>query len=105
MNTPPDRTLLRAVYPQSRGRLSLRGGSAGLDWFVDRGVIHYEGAQRSRAQAAADPAAGKRELARIQRVRASLREVADSIAEQRAPKVGALETVNRWAGQPLLPAK
>ena len=28
-------------------------------------------------------------------MRASLREVADSIAEQRAPKVGALETVNR----------
>jgi len=68
---------------------------AALDWFVDRGVIHYEGAQRSRAQAAVDPAAGKRELARIQRVRSSLREVADSIAEQRAPKVGALETVNR----------
>jgi predicted RNA-binding Zn ribbon-like protein len=68
---------------------------AALDWFVDRGVIHYEGAQRSRAQAAVDAAAGKRELARIQRVRASLREVADSIAEQRAPKVGALETVNR----------
>jgi len=68
---------------------------AALDWFVDHGVIHYEGAQRSRAQAAVDAAAGKRELARIQRVRASLREVADSIAEQRAPKVGALETVNR----------
>jgi predicted RNA-binding Zn ribbon-like protein len=68
---------------------------AALDWFVERGVIHIEGAQRSRAQAAVDPAAGKRELARIQRVRASLREVADSIAEQRAPKVGALETVNR----------
>lgn len=32
----PDRTLLRVVYPQSRGLLSLRGGSAGLDWFNDR---------------------------------------------------------------------
>ncbi len=66
-----------------------------LAWFVERGVIHYEGAERSRAQAAADPRAAARDLARIHRVRSSLREVADSIAEQRAPKVGALETVNR----------
>ena len=68
---------------------------AALAWFVDRGVIHFEGAQRSRAQAATEPAAGARELTRIHRVRASLREVAESIAEQRAPRVGALETVNR----------
>ncbi len=68
---------------------------AALAWFVDRGVIHLEGAQRSRSQAANDPAAAARELTRIHRVRESLREVADSIAEQRAPRVGALETVNR----------
>lgn len=68
---------------------------AALAWFVDRGVIHLEGAERSRAQAASDPAAAARELTRIQRVRESLREVADSIAEHRAPRVGALETVNR----------
>jgi predicted RNA-binding Zn ribbon-like protein len=68
---------------------------AALAWFVDRGVIHLEGAQRSRAQAANEPAAAARELTRIHRVRESLREVADSIAEQRAPRVGALETVNR----------
>jgi predicted RNA-binding Zn ribbon-like protein len=68
---------------------------AALAWFVERGVIHLEGAQRSRAQAANEPTAAARELTRIHRVRASLREVADSIAEQRAPKVGALETVNR----------
>src|SRR5688572_16535384 len=42
MNTP-DRTLLRAVYPQSRGRLSLRGGSAGLDWLKDRAPDVVEG--------------------------------------------------------------
>jgi predicted RNA-binding Zn ribbon-like protein len=68
---------------------------AALAWFVDRGVIHLEGAQRSRAQAANEPAAAARELTRIHRVRESLREVACSIAEQRAPRVGALETVNR----------
>src|SRR5688500_15148721 len=43
MSTPPDRTSLRAVYPQSRGRLSLRGGSAGLDWFHDRAPDAVDG--------------------------------------------------------------
>ena len=36
MSTSPDRTILRAIYPQGRGRLSLRGGGAGLDWVADR---------------------------------------------------------------------
>jgi predicted RNA-binding Zn ribbon-like protein len=66
-----------------------------LAWFVERGVIHYEGAERWRAQAADEPSAAAQELARIHDVRAALREVADSIAEQRAPDAGALETVNR----------
>lgn len=66
-----------------------------LAWFVDRGVIHMEGADRSRQQAEREPAAGGRDLARIRAVRAALREVADSIAEQRAPRGGALDTVNR----------
>src|SRR6187200_1176092 len=48
-----------------------------LAWFVDRGVIHVEGANRVHA------------------VRSALREVAHSIAEERAPDSGALETVNR----------
>jgi predicted RNA-binding Zn ribbon-like protein len=66
-----------------------------LAWFVERGVIHYEGAERWRAQAADEPSAAAQELARIHGVRAALREVADSIAEHRAPDTGALETVNR----------
>lgn len=66
-----------------------------LAWFVERGVIHYEGAERWRAQAADEPSAAAQELARIHGVRTALREVADSIAEHRAPDAGALETVNR----------
>jgi predicted RNA-binding Zn ribbon-like protein len=65
-----------------------------LEWFVDRGVIHYEGAERSRAQAIEAPSAAADELARIHRVRDALREVADSIAEHRAPTAEALDTVN-----------
>jgi len=66
-----------------------------LAWFVERGVIHGEGADRVRADAGADPAVGRRDLERIRTVRAALREVADSIAEQRAPAPGALDAVNR----------
>jgi predicted RNA-binding Zn ribbon-like protein len=68
---------------------------AALSWFVERGVIHHEGADRLRAQAAAQPATAKHELTRIHAVRSALREVAYSIAEQRAPRAGALDTVNR----------
>lgn len=66
-----------------------------LDWFVDRGVIHVEGANRLRAQAAAQPANADREIARIRGVREALREVVDSVVEQRAPRPGSLDTVNR----------
>lgn len=66
-----------------------------LAWFVDRGVIHSEGADRVRAQAATRPADATRELARVHTVRTALREVADSVAGHRAPRMGALDTVNR----------
>jgi len=68
---------------------------AALGWFVDRGVIHKEGADRTRAEAAADGAAAARDLARIQGVRAALREVSLSLAEHTAPTSGALDTINR----------
>jgi predicted RNA-binding Zn ribbon-like protein len=66
-----------------------------LAWFVDRGVIHREGADRARAQVASQPAAAARDLARVHGVRKALREVAEAIAAQRAPRVSALDTVNR----------
>ena len=68
---------------------------AALSWFVERGVIHSEGADRWRALANAKPSAAEHELARIHDVRTALREVAMSIAEERAPDAAALDTVNR----------
>jgi predicted RNA-binding Zn ribbon-like protein len=68
---------------------------AALGWFVDRGVIHLEGADRLRVQATADPVFAARDLARIHAVRSALREVADAIVEHRPPLPGALDTVNR----------
>ena len=66
-----------------------------LAFFVDRGVIHAEGAQRLGHQTDQDPGAAARDLARIHAVRAALREVSDAIVEHRPPQAGALDTVNR----------
>ena len=66
-----------------------------LTWFVDRGVIHKEGADRTRVAAARDDAASTRDLSRIRAVRSALREVSLSLAAHRAPSPGALDTINR----------
>ncbi|MDO8485028.1 MAG: CGNR zinc finger domain-containing protein [Candidatus Limnocylindrales bacterium] len=66
-----------------------------LAWFVDRGVIHREGADRARARVATQPASAAKDLDRVHAVRDALREVAEAIAERRAPRASALNTVNR----------
>jgi predicted RNA-binding Zn ribbon-like protein len=66
-----------------------------LSWFVDRGVIHAEGAQRLERQADTDVATAARDLARIHAVRGALREVADALVDHRQASPGALDTVNR----------
>ena len=66
-----------------------------LAWFVDRGVIHVEGADRVRAQVSSQDPLMERDLARVHAVRSALREVSLSIAEKRSPDAGALETINR----------
>jgi len=68
---------------------------AALSWFVDRGVIHKEGADRTRAIDAGDDAASERDLARIQAVRSALREVSLSFTEHAAPSPAALDTINK----------
>jgi predicted RNA-binding Zn ribbon-like protein len=66
-----------------------------LSWFVDRGVIHVEGADRLERQADVDPTTATRDLARIHAVRSALREVADALVDHRQATPGALDTVNR----------
>lgn len=39
----PDSTVVRAIYPQARGRLTLRGDSAGMTWFADRAPDEVDG--------------------------------------------------------------
>ncbi|MEO7230131.1 MAG: CGNR zinc finger domain-containing protein [Candidatus Limnocylindrales bacterium] len=69
--------------------------SVALDWFVDRGVIHLEGADGVRAVDESRPAIGEQNLSRIRSVRRALRELADAIVEVRVPDSAALATVNR----------
>jgi len=69
--------------------------SIALDWFVNRGVIHMEGADRIRAIYESRPAIVERDLSKIRSVRRSLRELADAIVEERTPDSGAIATVNR----------
>ena len=66
-----------------------------LDWFVERGVIHLEGANRLRSQAAGQDKVMAQGLARVHSVRSALREVAHAVSEQRAPQPGSLDTINR----------
>lgn len=68
---------------------------AALAWFVARGVIHGEGADRVRSQSSAHPRLALNDLRRIHAVRDAFREVADAVVEQRAPRERALDTVNR----------
>ena len=65
-----------------------------LDWFLERGVIHHEGAQHARDAAIARPANGVRALGRIRRVRDALREVSDAVVAHETPDLGAVEVVN-----------
>lgn len=66
-----------------------------LAWFVERGVIHLEGADRVRAQSTDHPIVTARNLAHVHTVRTALREVALAVVDRRAPRHGSLGTVNR----------
>jgi predicted RNA-binding Zn ribbon-like protein len=66
-----------------------------LAWFLERGLIHHEGADRVKAKVATEPAAVAKDLDRVHSVRDALREVAEAIVEKRIPRASALATVNR----------
>lgn len=42
-HTDDDRTIVKVVYPQSKGRVTLRGNSTGLDWFTDTQPTRVDG--------------------------------------------------------------
>jgi predicted RNA-binding Zn ribbon-like protein len=66
-----------------------------LLWFVERRVIHGEGADRARTRASIQPALATRDLEHVRAVRDAMREVAEATVERRAPRASALTTVNK----------
>ena len=66
-----------------------------LDWFVQQGVIHREGADRICARMEAQPETTAKQLDHVHEVRDALREVAEAITQKRAPRATALNVVNK----------
>jgi predicted RNA-binding Zn ribbon-like protein len=66
-----------------------------LDWIKARDVIHAALLENARKRVADDPESAERVLAKIHRVRDSLRKVAYAVAEDRPAPTSALAEVNR----------
>ena len=66
-----------------------------FEWFKAREVIHGSLLDDARRKVGPDPEAAERVLAKIRRVRDSLRKVAYAVAEDRPAPVSALAEVNR----------
>ena len=66
-----------------------------LDWFEERKLIHLEGSDLAKRQAAAHPRVAAKDLERVYAVRGALRQVADAVVEDRVPPKAAVGEVNR----------
>jgi len=71
-----------------------------LRWLRDHELLHDEMLAAELRQAAADPSAGDRTLARIRRVRGAMRELADATVDRRTPDQRQLDEVNRALRSP-----
>jgi predicted RNA-binding Zn ribbon-like protein len=66
-----------------------------LRWFLEHDLFHRDMLRTELARLDADPEAAERALARIRRVRAAMRELADAAVESRPPGQRQLDEVNR----------
>lgn len=66
-----------------------------LRWFQRRRLMHPETMEEGVAAFRADPDAAERAIARIRRVRAAMRELAEATVERRAPDPKQLDRINR----------
>ncbi|TMC30367.1 MAG: hypothetical protein E6I84_10760 [Chloroflexi bacterium] len=69
--------------------------TAALDWLVDHDLMHREARSHLLAQYAASPAIGAGMLARLRKVRKSMRGVLEASAARRAPDATDLDEINR----------
>jgi predicted RNA-binding Zn ribbon-like protein len=80
---------------RGRVREHLTGIEVALRWLRRRRLMHLDAMQAGIATFRADPEAGDRALARIRRVRAAMRELADATVERRPPDPRHLDRINR----------
>lgn len=80
-----------------RGRLleRLPSMSAALDWLGAHDLLHVEAHDELADRFRGDEEGSQRALARVHRVRAAMRELADASVERRPPEGRALDRINR----------
>lgn len=66
-----------------------------LRWFKRRRLMHRESMEQGIAAFRADPDAAEKAIARIRRVRAAMRELAEATVERRLPDPKQLDRINR----------
>lgn len=66
-----------------------------LRWFKRRRLMHRESMEEGIAAFRADPDAAEKAIARIRRVRAAMRELAEATVERRLPDARQLDRINR----------
>jgi predicted RNA-binding Zn ribbon-like protein len=76
--------------------------SVALRWFHEHGLMHTDALHAQERHLTSDPVAGERALARIRRVRASIRELVDAAVERRAPVRSHLDVVNQALRTPYI---
>jgi len=71
-----------------------------LRWFRRRKLMHKDAMEAGILSFRADPDSADRAIARIRRVRAAMRELADATVERRPPETRHLERINRTLRTP-----
>jgi len=82
-------------HHRRRTREHLPGIDVALRWLRGHLLLHKDVMQDLIAGFAVDPAGGEKALARIHRVRAAMRELADATVERRPPDARHLDRINR----------
>lgn len=82
-------------YARGRSVEHLASMTAALEWLEGHDLLHEEAHDELVERFSGDDEASQRALARVHRVRAAMRELADASVERRPPEGPALDRVNR----------
>ena len=85
---------------RGRAREHLPTAESALRWLRSHSLMHQDSMQERVKALRADPDTGEKVLARIRRVRAAMRELADATVERRTPDARHLDRINRTLRTP-----